>query len=226
MFQLSAAAHSRGRAPALACASTSARGFTLIELLVTITIFGIMLAIGIPNASHWLLTNRARSASEFYAEGFSMARRQAVAHNAVSRISLTPNPNSGQMDWQVDICFISPPAAQCLPTQGGWSTTTAPATNDPQGASGYTSTFRSADALPPSEVLQPSTQPSGASQVYFTALGWVNTTFAQRLTQLRLDPAAQYANDVPTVALVVTLGGIVSKCDPTLSAGDNRACPP
>src|SRR4051812_5160191 len=95
MFQLSPFAGGR------------ARGFTLIELLVTLTIFAIMLAIGIPNASNWLLANRARGASEFYAEGFTLARRQAVSHNTFSRLSLTPNVNTGQMDWQVDLCFIS-----------------------------------------------------------------------------------------------------------------------
>jgi len=199
--------------------------FTLIELLVTITVFGIMLAIGIPNASNWLLANRARGASEFYAEGFSMARRQAVSHNAFSRISLTPNTNTGQMDWQVDICFVGTNTA-CAPDDASWSTTAAPAANDPLGAAGFRSIFRSADALPSSEVLAPSTLPAGASQVYYTATGWVDTTFAQRLTQLRLDPSSKYAGDVPVVALAITLAGMASKCDPTLATTDNRACPP
>jgi type IV fimbrial biogenesis protein FimT len=201
------------------------RGFTLIELLVTITIFGIMLAIGIPNASNWLLTNRARGASEFYADGFSMARRQAVSHNSFSRISLTPNPNNGQMDWQVDICFIGVNNT-CVPGDPAWSTTAAASATDPQGAAGFKSVFRSADALPDSEVLVPSTLPVGTSQVYYTATGWVDTTFAGRLTQLRLDPATKYANQVPVVALVVTLAGMATKCDPTLATTDNRACPP
>ncbi|MTV41545.1 pilus assembly FimT family protein [Duganella radicis] len=200
-------------------------GFTLIELLVTITIFGIMLAIGIPNASNWLLANRARGASEFYAEGFSMARRQAVSHNAFSRISLTPNTNTGQMNWQVDICFVGANTT-CAPADDSWSTTAAPATNDPLGAAGYRSIFRSADALPSSEVLVPSTVPAGASQVYYTATGWVDTTFAQRMTQLRLDPTSRYAHEVPVVALAITLAGMASKCDPTLDSTDNRACPP
>ncbi|MHA4866208.1 prepilin-type N-terminal cleavage/methylation domain-containing protein [Duganella sp. PWIR1] len=200
-------------------------GFTLVELLVTITIFGIMLAIGIPNASSWLLTNRARGASEFYAEGFSMARRQAVAHNAFSRISLTPNTNTGQMDWQVDLCFVGLNNT-CGADDDSWSTTAAPAANDPEGASGFRSIYRSADALPSSEVLQPTTLPVGASQVYFTATGWVNTTFDDRLTQLRLDPSTNYAHEVPVVALSITLAGVATKCDPTLAVSDNRACPP
>lgn len=205
--------------------SDRSKGFTLIELLVTITIFGIMLAIGIPNASNWLLTNRARGASEFYAEGFSLARRQAVSHNSFSRISLTPNVNSGQMDWQVDICFVGANTT-CAAGDNTWSTTSAAAANDPQGAAGFRSVFRAADALPSSEVLQPTTLPAGASQVYYTATGWVDTTFGSNLTQLRLDPSTQYASQVPVVALVVTLAGMATKCDPTLPATDNRACPP
>ena len=202
-----------------------ARGFTLIELLITLSIFGVMLAIGIPNASRWLLTNRARGASEFYAEGFSMARRQAVSHNTASRISLTPNVNTGQMDWQVDICFVSQ-NSQCGPNEDGWSTTTTSAANDPEGVNGYKSVYRAADALPPAEVLRPSLQPEGSSQIYYTALGWVNTNVDDRLMRLRLDPASTFAGDVPVVALVISLGGMATKCDPTLSAADSRGCPP
>jgi type IV fimbrial biogenesis protein FimT len=202
-----------------------ARGFTLLELLVTLTIFAIMLAIGIPNASNWLLANRARAASEFYAEGFSMARRQAVSRNAFGRISLTPNVNNGQLDWQVDLCFPQP-GVPCSANSGNWSTTTATAAADPMGNNGYLSVYRAADALPPVEVLQPSTLPVGSSQVYYTSVGWVDTTAPQQLTQLRLDPAARYAGDVPVVALVVTLAGMATKCNPTLPTTDNRACPP
>ena len=201
------------------------RGLTLLELLLTLTIFAFMLGIGIPNASNWLLSNRARSASEFYADGFSLARRQAVMHNSFSRISLTPNVNSGQMDWQVDICFVSP-ATQCGAAEDGWSTVDAPAANDPEGVAGYKSVHRAADSLPNSEVLLPTTLPEGSSQVYYTPVGWVDTRFAQRLTSLRLDPAAKYAGEVPAVALVVTLAGMASKCDPRVAANDTRACPP
>jgi len=204
---------------------SSHAGFTLIELLVTITVFGIMLAIGIPGASNWLLANRARGVSEFYAEGFGMARREAISHNTASRISLTPNPNTGQMDWQVDLCYVGADT-QCLPDQQGWSSTDAPSANDPLGEAGYRSVFRSADALPSAEVLQPSVLPAGSSQVYYTALGWVNTNFDERLTQLRLDPAAKYLHEVPAVALSITLAGMATKCDPTVTSHDNRACPP
>lgn len=201
------------------------RGLTLLELLITLSIFGFLLAVGIPNASNWLLANRARSASEFYGEGYAMARRQAVLHNSFSRITLSPNTRSGQMNWQVDLCFVSA-TSQCGAAEAGWSTVDAAATNDPEGAAGFKSVLRLADALPSSEILLPSTSPEGSSQVYFTPMGWVDTRFAERMTQLRLDPASRYSTEVPSVALVLTLAGMAIKCQPSLPASDSRACPP
>lgn len=201
-------------------------GFTLIELLVTITIFSILLTVGVPAMHTWVLSSKARSASEFYLDGFAMARRQAVSHNAQSRIVLTPNAISGQMDWQVDICFPQP-GAVCNDGSGNWSTTAAQAANDPEQAAGYKSVFRAADALPQDEVLVPDYLPAGASKTYYTALGWIDTTtYGLNLTRLRLTPAARYAADLPTVAVAVTLAGMASKCEPTRPVGDSRACPP
>ena len=102
----------------------------------------------------------------------------------------------------------------------------AAAINDPEGAAGFKSVLRLADALPSSEILLPSTLPEGSSQVYFTPMGWVDTRFAERMTQLRLDPASRYSTEVPSVALVLTLAGMATKCQPSLPASDSRACPP
>jgi type IV fimbrial biogenesis protein FimT len=200
-------------------------GFTLVELMVALVVFSALMALGIPAMSGWMVTSKARAASEFYLDGFSTARRQAVSHNSSSRIVLTTNPNSGQMDWQVDICF-DVPGTPCTNTSGVWSTTAAPAPGDPEGAIGFRSVFRSADALPDSDLLIPSILPQGATTVYYTALGWVNGNVPTRLTQLRLDPAAKFQGKIPSVALSITLAGMPSRCDPTLPTTDSRACPP
>jgi type IV fimbrial biogenesis protein FimT len=204
---------------------TRRRGFTLIEMMVTIVVMSVLLAIAIPNMSAWLLASRARSASEFYMEGFALARRQAVSHNSASRITLTVNPSTGQMDWQVDICFPVP-GILCDDNSGTWSTTDAAAANDPQGVAGFRSVFRAANALPGTDVLTPSITPEGATTVYYKPLGWVNTDVDNRVTQLRLDPSSAYAHDVPVSALAISLAGMPTKCDPTKAAGDSRACPP
>jgi len=199
-------------------------GFTLVELMVAIAVMGTLLAVGIPNMTTWVVTNKARAAAEFYAEGLAMARREAITRNAASRLVLSPNAN-GQLDWQVDVCFPVP-GVPCSADSGSWSGVTAAADNDPNAGSPYKSVFRAASALPSADVLVPTVQPQGSTGVYFTALGWVDTSDAQRLARLELTPKADLRDAVAPVALVVTLAGIVSKCNPVITAPDTRACPP
>lgn len=199
-------------------------GYTLIELMVGVAILGILLAVGIPNMANWIMANKARAASGFYLDGLSMARRQAVAHNARSRFLLVPGTN-GQFDWQVDLCFPVP-GVPCKDDEGNWSTTAAPSGGDPEGAAGFRSVLRSAASLPASDLLIPVVAPAGASAVYFTEVGWVDTTIGDRLALLRLDPAPALANAVRSAAVAVTLAGMAAKCDPAVAAPDSRACPP
>lgn len=200
-------------------------GYTMMELLVTLAVAAFLLGVAVPGMGNWLLANKARAASEFYLDGFSMARRAALAHNTSSRIVLTPNTGSGQLDWQVDLCYPAP-AAPCTDGSGAWSTTTEPSLNDPLGAAGFVSVYRSAAVLPDAGVLAPSTMPEGSSKIYYTALGWVDPVYPHRLARLRLDPAARYAGEVPAVALAIGLAGMPSRCDPTRPASDSRGCPP
>ncbi|MRW82524.1 prepilin-type N-terminal cleavage/methylation domain-containing protein [Pseudoduganella sp. FT26W] len=200
-------------------------GFTLIEMMVAIVVMGVLMAIAIPNMSAWLMATRARSAAEFYKEGFTLARRLAVSHNSASRITFTVNPTTGQMDWQVDLCFPIP-GSPCNNLNGSWSTVDAAAGGDPQGAAGDRSVFRAASALSTTDVLTPTIAPQGANAIYYTALGWVDPTIQPRVAQLRLDPSTAFAHDVPVSAVTVSLAGMPTQCDPTRDAGDSRACPP
>jgi type IV fimbrial biogenesis protein FimT len=205
--------------------SSRQRGTTLVELMVGLVILAILAAVGIPSMVTWISGNKVISAGEFYADGFAMARRQAVLHNANSRIVLTPNVNNGQMNWQVDLCFPAP-GVPCNDSSGTWSTTTDVAPSDPEGANGFKSVLRPADALPQSDILVPRLEPEGASAVYFTSLGWVDTGYADRLSRIRLDPADSHGNSIPPVAVAVSLAGMAIKCNPALTAPDSRACPP
>jgi type IV fimbrial biogenesis protein FimT len=198
-------------------------GFSLIELMVALAIFAILLAVGVPRMTAWTLASKAGAADELYAEGFKLARQQALGHNAASRITLSPNAANGQYDWQVDICFPQP-GVPCSNASGVWSSIAAPAPGDPEGGAGYLSVFRSAAALPTAEVL--TLLPEGATSIYFTSLGWVATGFAQRLTQIRLAPTPAYAASLRASAVTVNLAGTATKCDPLVAATDSRACQP
>lgn len=209
-----------------AVAQRRGRGYTLIELVVVLGITAGLLALGIPALSGWVISNKAASASEFYLEGFRMARQQAVTHNTASRIVLSTNQVSGQLDWQVDLCFAQLPAAPCTAVSSNWSTVSANAAGDPQGAAGFKSVLRSAENLPARTVIAPSVLPTGAYFVYYNALGWVDTSIAGWLTRLQLDPLPAYVAQLPTTAIVVTLSGMATRCDAAAAVTDSRGCPP
>ena len=202
-----------------------ARGISMVELLIALVIFSVLLSVGVPSMMSWVKANKAAAGTEFYAEGFKLARAEAVRHNSASRLVLTDNTGNGQMDWQVDICFPTA-AVPCAEDTGAWSGRTAAAGADPEGTAGFKSVFRSAESLPANNVMALSLSPSGATAVYFTSLGWVDTTFAPRLTRLQLAPASGQSGQFPASAVVVTLAGLATKCDPTVAAFDSRGCPP
>ena len=202
-----------------------ARGFTLLESLVALAILGGILAFGAPRMAAWVSATRAAAASQFYAEGFALARAQALSHNSASRLVLSENAANGQLDWQVDICFPRP-ETPCNEDSGSWSTATAPAERDPEGAAGFKSVLRLADALPGTDVLVQAVDPEEADSVYFTPVGWVDTTMAPRIARIDMRPAAGHAGAFRSASVVLTLAGIAAKCQPGAGADDPHRCPP
>lgn len=200
------------------------RGFTLIEALVALAVLSSILAAGAPRMAAWVDASRARAAAQFYAEGFALARAQALTHNSASRLVLSQNAN-GQMNWQVDICFPRP-STPCNDDSGAWSTTTAVAGLDPEGEVGFKSVLRSAESLPDSGVLVQTVGPDDADSVYFTPVGWVDTTVSPRIARIDLEPAEGRAGDFPASAVVLTLAGIATKCQPDAADDDPHRCPP
>lgn len=206
-------------------AARRAPGFTLVELVIGLAIAGILLGVGIPAMTGWMQAMRTASAGDFYADGLRLAHQQAISHNSAARFVLTENSQNGQLDWQVDLCYPSA-TTPCNAGSGNWSTVSAPATDDPNGSAGFKSVFRSAAALPASAVMQYQLSPDGATSVYFTPSGWVDTTVTPALSRIQLAPPASRPGSFPAQAVALTLAGMASKCDPTVSVPDSRACPP
>ena len=196
-------------------------GFTIIEIMVAVVILSILMALGIPTMSKWLSGSRAQTVAEFYAEGLKLARSEALKRNAVSRLSLIENSN-GQYDWQVDIC-VPTPTTPCRDDSGSWSTPAAAAAGS--GVGDFLSVVRSANPLPKSSLVALTVAPTGADSVYFTPIGWVDGTIGPSLNRITVAPAAGHEDDFPTAAVAVTLAGVVTKCNPTITGVDSRNCP-
>jgi type IV fimbrial biogenesis protein FimT len=203
-----------------------AAGFTLVEAMIALAILAIMLAIGVPRMSDWLAATKANAAGGFYAEGFTLARAQALANNSASRLVLSRNTVSGQYDWQVDVCFPSQDTP-CSDASGNWSTKDAAVKAPLDAGAGVKSVVRSADALPGTNRLAVTPGPDGDTAVYFTPLGWVDTRVGTRMMRVDLTPAsgAGSSNGFRATSVVLTLAGVAAKCEPGAALNDSRRCP-
>jgi type IV fimbrial biogenesis protein FimT len=63
-------------------------GASLIELMVAVTIFAILLALGIPNMQDWMQNMQIRTAGESTLAGLHFARGEAIKRNALVRYQL------------------------------------------------------------------------------------------------------------------------------------------
>jgi type IV fimbrial biogenesis protein FimT len=66
-----------------------AAGFSLIELMVTITLIGIMLAVGIPAFGKWTADAKVRATAESLTNALRTARANAIANNRTTMLVLT-----------------------------------------------------------------------------------------------------------------------------------------
>ncbi len=198
-------------------------GFTLVEAMIALAVFALLLALGVPRMVDWVAATKAAAAGQFYAEGLGLARAKALAHNSASRLVLTANAASGQYDWQVDLCFPTP-EEPCNDASGDWSTVDDGVKPAGAAGDGFTSVLRSSASLPPASRLSVTAGPDGATAVYFTPLGWVDTRIDERLMRIDLEPATN-AEPFPATSVVLTLAGIATQCRVDAADDDSRRCP-
>jgi type IV fimbrial biogenesis protein FimT len=175
--------------------SAADRGFTLIELMISITVVGIVLMFGLPSYGTWLQNQQLRAASEGLLNGLQTARAEAIRRNLLVQI------------------VVGPPGT-------GWSVTEAVSTAAIQ--------TRVKEEGSPNAVL--TVTPNTATTVTFTSLGSVaaNLDASATASQFDISNAAggscQPAGPMRCLRVVVSGGGSLRMCDPSVSLPDPRGC--
>lgn len=193
------------------------RGMSLIEVMIGVAIMAILLGIGIPSMSTWLMNAQVRTMSETLLAGLNLARAEAVRRNGLVRFQLVSSlagtcaVSTTGVDWVVGLvaptnaCDIAP------------SDTVAPQTIQKKAGS---------EGSPKAAVTATST-----GVITFNALGRPSS-ITTNMTQIDISnptfSACQHATPAGStrcMRILISTGGTVKLCDPNVTdVTDPRIC--
>jgi len=194
------------------------RGFNLIEILVTLTVLGVLIALGAPSLAEFLQNQQIRAATEAVVNGMQVARGEAIRRNVPVQLVIEPASSGLSSGWTICEATVEP----CDST-----TFTTDATLVIQGRSPEEGTGNARITPVAADLV------TTAVAVTFSPLGSVVANFNASPTLARADVFsvrdACIADSGPMRCLrvVVTGGGSIRMCDPTpgIVMPDPRACP-
>lgn len=185
------------------------RGATLLELMVTVTIVGIIAAIGIPQMGQWIRNSSVNSAAEILQNGLRQAEAEAIRRNLRVEFLLT-----NEVPASSNIKTLSA-------TMNGknWAIRALDGLvplSDQNAA--YVSGFLLKDVSSDINVEGPaSVLFSGSGRVLDSKGVAVASHQVYRITRTSSDKA---------LCVFVTPGGGVKLCNPALASGEPFACQP
>lgn len=188
------------------------QGVTLVELMITVVIGAVLLALGVPAFSEWIVNTQNRTAAESLLNGLQLARTEAVRRNTEVRFTLTDT--AGRVAWNVG-CVIA--------------TDDCPATIQTRRAEEGSSESRIAI----SEVPLPLPTPAGhfdaplaaatelVGGVSFDGLGRVKQSTTAGTNFTRADVSNAALSTARRYVVIVGAGGQLRMCDPKLPFASN-----
>jgi type IV fimbrial biogenesis protein FimT len=189
------------------------RGFNLIEVMVTLTVLGVLIALGAPSFGEWLQSQQIRAATEAIVNGMQVARGEAIRRNLAVQMVLEPTTSG----WTVCEATVSPCDSSLLANP-------ATAVNVIQSRSAQEGTRNANVRQTPDTTVAVTFSPLGSALPK-------NFNGSDALTRVDVvhSSSACLAGSGPIRCLrvVVTGGGSIRMCDPSpgIVAPDTRACP-
>jgi type IV fimbrial biogenesis protein FimT len=201
------------------------RGFTLIELMFGIALLALLLALGMPTFTTMLNNARLRGAGESILAGLQAARTEALRRNLTVEFMLTANDvddpgtvtsltaNGTGPNWAVRAldAALAPDATGFVEGRSGLE-----GSNQADPAALYARI--NASGLPATNTIR------------FDPLGRTNASAATMFDVTPADASTCKASggDMRCLRVVVTPGGRLRMCDPSIDAvanpSDTRAC--
>lgn len=181
-------------------------GLTVIELAVVMAVAAILYSQAVPMFSAWIGNAHTRTAAESMLNGLQLARVEAMRRNRMVQFVVTDGATSS---WRVGCSNI---------VDAG-----TPDVDDPGDCLGVVQARASQEA---SSQPQLAIVPDGATTVTFDSLGRVAANVDGSPTATSIDVANPGLPDSErrVLRLALGVGGGVRMCDPSLHAGDPRAC--
>ena len=179
------------------------RGFTLLELIISVTVAGILAAIAVPSFQGIIANARTRSTAESFNLALQLARSEAIKRNARVSFRFT---TAGA--WTVCSSVSTTVQTSCTPTSG------IVQVKDASEASGNVT-------------IAPT--PNDAAMITFTqtgrpfldsALAWKNPDGTNEVTSMDFSSTA----GSNTYRILITSSGSIKLCNPSLPAGNVKAC--
>jgi len=192
------------------------RGFTLIELVVTLTVLGLLMALGMPAMGEWMGSLRIRNAAESAQNGLGKARMEAMRRNQVVTYWIVTDKTSG--------CALTSVAASwvvSLDDPTGHCADAASAAATPRLIEAYGASDGAGDVA----VAAKASLASGgaaATSVGFNGFGQVVNTGT---AIARIDLSSNTVASARKLSVTISPGGAIRMCDPlVVTVGDSRAC--
>ena len=212
--------------------SRRAFGFTMIEMVVTMTIFAILVALGVPAMTTWIRNNKVRAVTDSLQTGLRLAQAESLRRSRQVVFSLT---NSTTPDTILPLPAVA----------GGtsWAIWTVPSMTDNTEPLTFIQSGVLSNASSGVQVTSTNNTINDVSTVCFNSMGrLVNNASANVIAITGGDSCVQPSVGTPPVLkfnismtgadrplqINLGLGGQVHMCDPGVPISDAHpeGCPP
>ena len=185
-------------------------GATLLELMVTVSIVGILMAVGMPSLRDWVLRNSVTVGAEVIQNGLRQAEAEAIRRNARVEFLLTNDKPS--------VASISKVSA--AGNGANWAVRVLDNAYLPLADTklAYVNGQSMSEIAPDITV-------TGPASLVFSGTGRGSNIKGVALTEYQIYRISRTGAD-RALCVFVTPGGAVKMCDPSATSGTPAACAP